>query len=71
MTLNTGIIAGISVTAVVAAASVIDRSMRRTKKTSVSHAKPRAATAIVQSPPRSASQETPYVFGNMVLITNM
>lgn len=69
MTPETGLIAGLSVTALIAATSVIDRSKRRNKQVStpkVGNVKPTPAFI-----PRSASQETPYVFGNMVLITNM
>lgn len=66
---NAGLVAGLSVTAVVAATSVMDRSMRRPKNAPVAQAKPRTSAAVL--PQKSASQDSVYVFGNMMLITNM
>lgn len=73
MTPNTGfgLVAGLSVTAVVAATSAIDRSARRSQKKqrgSQASEQPNQGPAAIR---RSASQETPYVFGNMILNNNM
>lgn len=69
MNINTGIVAGISVTAVVAVTSIVDHSARRNRKRTVAQAKPFKPSASV--PIASASQEMPFVYGNMFLITNM
>lgn len=68
MNIHTGVVAGISLTAIVAVSSAVNRSVRRNRQAAVAQVKP-MKSAIVH--PRSASQEMPFVFGNMVLITNM
>lgn len=68
MTFDIGLVAGVSVTAVVAATSLLDRSVRRRNRVVVSRVKPETRTALIR---RSASQETPFVTGNMVLATNL
>lgn len=66
-----GLVAGISVTAAVAATSVVSGPVRRSRNAEAAanpKPTPKAAPATIY---RSASRETPYVFGNMILMTNM
>lgn len=68
MNIHTGLVAGVSITAIVAVSSIVNRTARRNRQAAVAQVKP-LKSAI--APPRSASQEMPFVFGNMVLINNM
>lgn len=68
MNIHTGLVAGVSITAIVAVSSIVNRTVRRNRQAAVAQVKP-LKSAI--APPRSASQEMPFVFGNMVLINNM
>lgn len=65
MQINIAIVAGVSVTAAVAATSLIDRTIRREKPPVVAKVKPERTAVLF----RKASQETPFVVGNMVLAT--
>lgn len=75
MALEPGVVAGVSVTAVVAARSVLDR-VRRSSEQKENAREIRGRMQTEQSLPavrnvQSASQETPFVTGNMVLAINL
>lgn len=63
------IAAGLSVTAAVTATAIIDRAFKRNEP------KPRANKLTeahrIRKPQVSASQEAPFVIGNMLLATNL
>lgn len=61
---NVPLLAGVSVTAAVITTSVLDRTRPK------SRSKPALRSSRASIPaPKSASQETPFVVGNMVLAT--
>lgn len=70
MTLNVVTIAGISVTIAVAAKSVVNLALGAPNKGTAA-ARTKHGKRAVHLPYRSASQDAPYVTGNMVLATNL
>lgn len=74
MPFDTGVVtrtvAGISLTAAIAATSMFDRPVRRIKMDDSKRAEEKSKP-VPESIPRSASQDTPYVIGNVILSTNM
>ena len=75
MEINIAVVAGISVTAVVAAASILDKSVSRRPASVSASTLPRGRKeAKICMPSQTivtASQESSFVTGNMMLATNL